>query len=151
MNEELMAGTVEDTQQELPALTLEEFLAANQVNEDMAMDVVISNRLKDFTFTIELFNKKQHENYLNASIIRNGSGKIIKQNLKLFNELVVINHCRYPNFKAVDFLKKIGASTPQEALYKTLKVGEIDLLANKIMEFNGYDEEYSKLYQDAKN
>ncbi|MFC4805459.1 phage tail assembly chaperone [Filifactor villosus] len=151
MNEELMTAAVEDTQQELPALTLEDFLAANQVNEDMTMDVVISNRLKDFTFTIELFNKKQHENYLNASIIRNGSGKIIKQNLKLFNELVVINHCRYPNFKAVDFLNKLGASTPQEALYKTLKVGEIDLLANKIMEFNGYDEEYSKLYHDAKN
>lgn len=160
MNEEIrnyeemnlgMDSVSEETAGETPALTLEDFLATHQVGADVTAEVVVSERLKDFRFEIELFDKKQHENYLNASLVRNRSGKVVKQNTKLYNELIVINHCRYPNFRSLDFLKKIGVSTSKEALYKVLKIGEIDILAGKIMEFNGYDEEYSKLYDDAKN
>lgn len=68
----------------------------------------------------------------------------------MYNELIVINHYIQTS-EALDFFEKIGVSTSQEALYKVLKVGEIAILAGKIMEFNGYDEEYSKLYDDAKN
>ncbi len=45
---------------------------------------------------------------LSDDVKNEDKGKIIKQNISVFNEMTVINHCLYPNFKAVEFLKKSG-------------------------------------------
>ena len=69
----------------------------------------------------------------------------------LFNELVIINHCKYPNFKSVDFLAKLKADTPAQALKAAMKIGEQTILANEILKFNGFDDDWVDTQKAAKN
>jgi len=139
----------EMTEGENPILTLEEFLAEHPITDETE-DVTLCERLKDFTFKIGLMTEKQRSNYLNICLIKDRKGKIVKQDMAKFNELVVLNHCIYPNFNSLDFVRKCDCSTPSEALYKVLKVGEVERLSQRIMEFNGF-EDFDELRKKAKN
>ena len=68
-----------------------------------------------------------------------------------FSELVIVNHLLYPNFKSQEFLQKLGVNTPAQGLSKVLKVGEITALSEKIMKFNGFDEDFEDIRAKAKN
>lgn len=130
--------------------SLVEFLCANPV-QDETEKVVLCERLKRYEFEIGPMDKKQHDSYMNQCLIKNGKGKVVKQNIALYNELVVINHCLYPDFKAVDFVQKLGAATPGQALYKVLKLGEVEKLSDAILRFNGFDRDFETLRKKAKN
>lgn len=138
------------TENEDMPLNLEEFLCAHPV-QGQTEKVVISERLKSYEFEIGEMTKKQYDDYISASVTKDNKGKIIKQNIAVFNEMTVINHCLYPNFKAVEFLQKVGVTTPSQALYKVLKLGEVDRLAEAILEFNGFDRDFKTLRKKAKN
>nr|DAR07490.1 MAG TPA: tail assembly chaperone protein [Caudoviricetes sp.] len=131
------------------SLTLSEFLAANPV-EGQTEEVVISNRLKDFKFKIGSMSKGEREKYLNICLIKDRTGRVVKQDLTKFNELVALNHCLYPDFNDLGFIKSCNAKTPVEALYKVLKLGEIENLAQVILEFNGFCD-MEELRAKAKN
>ena len=131
-------------------VSLIDFLCANPV-QDETERVVISERLKNFEFEIGVMDKKQYDSYVNQCVIKDGKGRVVKQNIGLFNELVVINHCLDPDFKAVEFLQKAGAATPGQALYKVLKLGEVEKLADSILQFNGFDRDFETLRKKAKN
>lgn len=130
------------------AMSLVDFLAENPVDE-LTEEVTLSERLKNFKFKIGGMSKEEREKYINLCLVKDKKGKILKQNITKFNELVAINHCIYPDFKSVDFLKKCKAQTPEEALYKTLKLGEVEKLADSIMELNGFD--FEEVRKQAKN
>ena len=130
-------------------MSLEEFLVSNSV-EGLTEEIVLSERLKNFKFKIGSMTKEELEKYRKACTIRDKKGNVRKQDPIQFNELVVINHCLYPNFKSQDFINKLKVHTPAEALSKTLKVGELTTLAEKIMQFNGF-EEYDDIREKAKN
>ena len=66
-------------------LTLLDYLCANPMDGETG-EVKLQGRLKDFTFRLGTMTKQEQ------SIVRNG-GKIIDQKMKMFNELIVINHC----------------------------------------------------------
>ena len=134
---------------EMP-LSLVDFLCANPV-QDETEKVVISERLKDFEFEIGAMDKKEYDGYINQCVVKDGKGKVIKQNIALFNELVVLGHCLYPDFRSQDFVQKTGALTPGQALYKVLKLGEVEKLADCILKFNGFDRDFETLRMKAKN
>lgn len=139
-----------EAQAEDMPVSLIDFLCANPV-QDETEQVVISERLKDFAFEIGAMDKKQYDSYINQCVIKDGKGKVVKQNIALFNELVVTNHCLYPDFRSTEFVQKTGALTPGQALYKVLKLGEVEKLADCILKFNGFDRDFETLRKKAKN
>lgn len=130
--------------------TLEEFLIDNKVGDE-TVKIVLCERLKDYEFEIGTMSRDELEKYQKSCSIRGRNGKVNKVDNKAFETLVITNHCIYPNFKSVDFLSKLGVNTPEEAISKTLKVGERQYLLNRILEFNGFDDDFEELQRQAKN
>lgn len=131
-------------------MTLEDFLATHTV-ENLTEDIILNERLKDFKFTIGSMTRDELEKYQKLCIIRDKKGNVIRQDSMKFSELVIVNHLLYPNFKSAEFLQKIGVNTPSQGLSKVLKVGEITALSEKIMKFNGFDEDFEDIRTKAKN
>jgi hypothetical protein len=131
-------------------MTLEDFLATHSV-ENLTEDIVLNERLKDFKFTIGSMTKDELEKYQKVCVIRDKKGNVLKQDSMKFSELVIINHLIYPNFKSAEFLQKLGVNTPAQGLSKVLKVGEITALSDRIMKFNGFDEDFEDIRAKAKN
>ena len=131
-------------------MTLEDFLATHSV-ENLTEDIVLNERLKDFKFTIGSMTKDELEKYQKVCVIRDKKGNVLKQDSMKFSELVIINHLIYPNFKSAEFLQKLGVNTPAQGLSKVLKVGEITALSDRIMKFNGFDEDFEDIRTKAKN
>lgn len=131
-------------------MTLEDFLASHTV-ENLTEEIVLNERLKDFKFTIGSMTKDELEKYQKICVIRDKKGNVIKQDSMKFSELVIVNHLLYPNFKSQEFLQKLGVNTPSQGLSKVLKVGEITALSDKIMKFNGFDEDFEDIRAKAKN
>lgn len=142
-------GMMEDIEDDTP-ISLEDFLATNVI-EGQTVDVVLCERLKKFEFEIGTMTKQQHARYIDQCFIRGKKGNIVKQDLKLFDELVVLNHCIKPNFMDATFLSKVGVQTPSQALYKVLKAGEISMLSSEIMKFNGFDNDFETYRKKVKN
>lgn len=147
--EAIEAEEATNANQEMPT-SLIDYLCTNPV-QDETEKVVLCERLKDYEFEIGAMDKKQYDSYINQCVIKDNKGKIVKQNIALFNELVVINHCLYPDFKSIQFIQQIGAATPGQALYKVLKLGEIERLSDAILKFNGFDRDFETLRKKAKN
>lgn len=131
-------------------MTLEDFLASHTV-ENLTEEIVLNERLKDFKFTIGSMTKDELEKYQKICVIRDKKGNVIKQDSMKFSELVIVNHLLYPNFKSQEFLQKLGVNTPSQGLSKVLKVGEITALSDRIMKFNGFDEDFEDIRTKAKN
>jgi hypothetical protein len=131
-------------------MTLEDFLATHSV-ENLTEDIVLNERLKDFKFKIGSMTKDELEKYQKLCVIRDKKGNVLKQDSMKFSELVIINHLIYPNFKSAEFLGKLGVNTPAQGLSKVLKVGEITALSDRIMKFNGFDEDFEDIRAKAKN
>ena len=131
-------------------MTLEDFLATHSV-ENLTEEIVLNERLKDFKFTIGSMTKDELEKYQKVCVIRDKKGNVLKQDSMKFSELVIINHLIYPNFKSAEFLQKLGVNTPAQGLSKVLKVGEITALSDRIMKFNGFDEDFEDIRTKAKN
>lgn len=131
-------------------MTLEDFLATHSV-ENLTEEIVLNERLKDFKFTIASMTKDELEKYQKLCVIRDKKGNVLKQDSMKFSELVIINHLIYPNFKSAEFLQKLGVNTPAQGLSKVLKVGEITALSDRIMKFNGFDEDFEDIRTKAKN
>nr|DAX18379.1 MAG TPA: tail assembly chaperone protein [Caudoviricetes sp.] len=131
-------------------MTLEDFLATHSV-ENLTEDIILNERLKDFKFTIGSMTRDKLEKYQKLCVIRDKKGNVLKQDSMKFSELVIVNHLLYPNFKSAEFLQKLGVNTPAQGLSKVLKVGEITALSDKIMKFNGFDEDFEDIRTKAKN
>lgn len=131
-------------------MTLEDFLATHSV-ENLTEEIVLNERLKDFKFKIGSMTRDELEKYQKICVIRDKKGNVLKQDSMKFSELVIVNHLLYPNFKSAEFLQKLGVNTPAQGLSKVLKVGEITALSERIMKFNGFDEDFEDIRAKAKN
>ena len=68
-----------------------------------------------------------------------------------FNMMLLVNHCIDPNFKDAEFLKKLNVNTPEEAINKTLKAGEVIDLSEQISKISGFDSDINDEIEEAKN
>ena len=135
-------------------MALTDFLLANPV-DNIIQEVVVSKRLKDengelFKFKIKPMLHEQYLSYQEQCMVPKKGGKI-DFNTRKFNQLLVLNHTEYPNFRNAEFLQQAGCRTPEQALNKLLLAGEISMLAEQIRQVSGFEDSLDDLVDDAKN
>lgn len=130
---------------------LQKFLLENPV-EDVTADIVISERLKGFTFKIKAITSGEYNQYQSICIENPNSPKKRKFNTKKFNELVVLNHTVEPNFKDADWLKAAECVDSSRLINKTLLAGEVTEVAQQILKLSGFDnEDLEEEVEEVKN
>ncbi|QNM12404.1 MULTISPECIES: phage tail assembly chaperone [Erysipelotrichaceae] len=127
--------------------SLEEFLLNNPV--DLVDEVKISDRIP-FTFKIKAMDADLYEALQKRYTKTYRKGKITYDSMG-FNIGMIIESCVSPNFKAADFVKKAGVISPEEAVKKLLRPGEIINLATFIQELSGFDKDTEELKDEVKN
>ena len=135
-------------------MALTDFLLANPVN-NITKEVVVSKRLKDengelFKFKIRPMLQEEYFDYQNQCTTAKKNGKI-DFNTKLFNQLLILNHVVYPNFRDADFLRNAECMRPEQALNKFLLSGEIQTLAEQIRIVSGFSDSLDDLVDEVKN
>ena len=130
---------------------LQQFLLENPV-DNVVNNVVVSDRLKNFPFTIKAITSAEYNQYQSICIENPNSPKKRKFNTKKFNELIVLNHTTEPNFKDADWLKAAECVDSSRLINKTLLAGEVTELAQQIMKLSGFDnEDLEEEVEEAKN
>lgn len=133
------------------AQDLVSFLSQTPVNE-MEYEINIPGRLAKFVFKVKPMDHKQFNKYQQiATSVLPGKNREVKFNVGKFNELVIVNHCVYPNFKEADLLASANVNTPEEYLNKFLLAGEINNLSEEISRLSGFTTPDVELEQDVKN
>lgn len=127
------------------------FLQQNPVDE-IEQEVSIPGRLAKFKFKIKPMNQKQFNRYqqISTTIIQ-GKNKETKFDSARFNELVILNHVIYPNFKDATLLSGAGVTTPEQYLNKFLLAGEIGALTEEICLLSGFGAPDAQLEEEVKN
>jgi len=128
--------------------TLEQFLLDNIPEEEYTYEFK-SGRLKGQKFKLSLMSSKEFTRYQKEAT------KKVKKETRydgyIFNTQIVLNHCIDPNFKSADLLKKAGFLVPEDFLNNRLKAGEVDELAEAILEISGFGDGEEGLLEEAKN
>lgn len=127
-----------------------QFLADNPIT-DITRDVRISGRLEDFTMKVKALTGRQYNDFQTLCLENSTSNKKRKFNTKKFQELIVTSCLVDPNLKDVDFLKKLGVTLPEEAIYRCFLAGEIAQIAEAILKVSGFSEEIEVLEDEVKN
>jgi len=131
---------------------LQQFLMDNPITA-LEEEVIVSERLKNFPFKIKCINAEQLSEYQKQCIKNPNSPKKRQFDVKKFNELIIINHCIYPNFKDTEWLNSSGCATnPGELVNRTLAAGEIVNLSEQIQKLSGFgEEEQQEEIEEIKN
>lgn len=130
---------------------LQQFLMNNPV-DNLTQELVISNRLKDFPFTIKAMTGFDYNDYQTRCIENPNSNKKRKFNTKKFNELIVVNHTIVPNFKDAEWIKEAECGLDATKLmYKMLLPGEINELAEAILKLSGFENTIEEDVEEVKN
>jgi hypothetical protein len=127
-----------------------EFLLDNP--QDNCFEYVYpSERFKEagLKFKIKLPSGKEYTTY-RQNAIKIGRHSNVNIDNSLLNENLILNHVIEPNFKSSEFLKQTGCPDPVHAMYKYLKAGEIDALANIITNLAGFASD-AELVSEVKN
>ena len=133
------------------AQDLTSFLSANPV-DNVEVEVSIPGRLSGYTFKVKPVTQKQFYKYQQiATTVVPGRNKDVKFNTGKFQELIIINHVTYPNFKDANLLAGAGVNTPEEYLNKFFLAGELTNLSEKISEISGFQETDQELEDEVKN
>lgn len=133
------------------AQDLTSFLSANPV-DNVEVEVSIPGRLAGYTFKVKPVTSKQFYKYQQiATTVIPGKNKDVKFNTGRFQELIIINHVTYPNFKDASLLANAGVNTPEEYLNKFFLAGELTNLSEKISEISGFQETDQELEDEVKN
>ena len=133
------------------AKDLVSFLQKNPVDE-LEKEVSIPGRLAEYKFKIKPMTQKEFYKYQQiATTVIPGKNKDVKFNSGRFNELVIVNHVTYPNFKDVALLTNAGVNTPEEYLNKFFLAGELANLSDEISKLSGFETTDNELEDEVKN
>lgn len=137
---------------------LQDFLVENAGVSEKEHEVIVSKRFKDkdgnlLKFKIKPVTGEQFSDYQKkcSSFEFQGKKKTMQLDSGRFNNMIIINHCIDPDFRNSDFLKKIGAQTPEQAVSKLLLAGEVVELSQRISEVSGFDIDINEEVENAKN
>lgn len=127
------------------------FLQENPIDV-LEHEVSIPGRLAEFKFKIKPMTSKEFYKYQQiATAVTTGKAKDVKFNSGRFNELVIINHVTYPNFKDATLLSGAGVNTPEEYLNKFFLAGELANLTEEISILSGFQQTDAELEEEVKN
>lgn len=131
--------------------SVQEFLLSNPV-VDLTKVVVVSERLKDYPFTIKPVTTDEQQEYQRMCIKNPASKKKRTFDVQQYNNLIVKNHVVNPNFKDADFLSQAGPGTTSEMLInRVLMSGEVSKLVEEILKFSGFDTDLDEDVEEVKN
>ncbi len=133
---------------------IQEFLNKNKVI-GLTEEVAVSNRICDekgvpLKFKIKTISSKEYEELKDKSMTLNPITNDFSFNSSEFQLDLIAKCCVEPNFKSKENLDAVGAVTPKDYVNAVLLPGEIDRLAVKISEVNGY-KPFNDLVEEAKN
>jgi hypothetical protein len=125
-----------------------DFLAENPVN-DLQKEIIVSERLKDYPFTIRAMSSKELSRYNKEST------KVDKEmNFSIdsdrLNNLIVFNHLINPDFRSDEEIKKAGCISPEDYLNKVLLAYEVIKIVSEIQKLSGYESEAEKVEEVKK-
>lgn len=131
-------------------MTLQEFLNKGKSVKEITKQIVIGDRFKDengkdMAFTIKTLSAEQLDRYREKARGENGF------NLCEFNTKVVIEGCKYPNFKDMEGINERKCRTAEQYLTDVLLPGEIDIISLEIQKLCGYNASVNELIEEAKN
>ncbi len=112
-------------------------------------EVSLPGRLSNFTFRIKPAGHKELNKW--REDCRTVKKKRVYFDDARFNELIITKCCVEPNFNDEGSIQKANCKTPSDMINKLLKAGEIQDLANEIMELSGFDADPDELVEEAKN
>ena len=137
---------------------LQDFLAENQNIDEIKEEVAISPRFKDkdgnlLKFKIRPMSGDEFGMFQKActKINMNGKKRETSFDSGKYNVMCIVNCCLDPDFRNAEFLKKVGAVTPEQAVSKVLLAGEIVELGNQISSLSGFDIDINEEIEKAKN
>ena len=125
-----------------------DFLIENSV-ENLTKEVIVSERLKDYPFTIKAMTGPEFNQYRSVATAV-GKKANIKFDEKKYQEQVVLNQVISPSFRNQENIQRAGLTTPEAFLYKSLLSGEIAELVNQIASFSGFDLDEKELVEEVK-
>ena len=131
------------------AQSLTEFLMENPV-DGIEEEVIISERLKDYSFRIRPYSSGEFEEYKKRFRKYGKKGKI-EFNDTGFARAVIIDCTLEPRFDNTEMLREAGCQTPHDYLDRYFTAGEIETLAGKINELSGFDNDIDDLVNEVKN
>lgn len=131
-------------------MTLQEFLNKGKSVKEITKKIVIGDRFKDengkdMAFTIKTLTSEQLDRYREKARGENGF------NSHEFNAKVVIEGCKYPNFKDAGSINERNCLTAEQYLADVLLPGEIDIISLEIQKLCGYNVSVNELIEEAKN
>lgn len=111
-----------------------EFLLDRNLNETKV--IKLAGELGDFDITIKSLTTKQWGEARKQCLTISQDG--IQMNQDKLNTLIVLDGCVNPNFRSAETLRKANITLPIDLIFKVFKPGEIEKLANEILEYSGF-------------
>ena len=112
-------------------------------------EVKISDRIP-YMFKIKAMDSQLYSELYKANTTISRKGKA-SFNAMGFNGALIRECCVNPDFKDAEFLKACGCFTPDDAIQRLLRPGEIVNLAGFISELSGFDKTVDDLKDEVKN
>lgn len=129
---------------------LQEFLIQNTVDK-ITDKIVVSPRLKDHPFEIRAISSEEFTEYQKQCVDNPNSPKKRTINTTKLNNIIVVNHTIYPNFKDADWLKAAGAPDAASLVHHVLTAGEFADLAKNILTISGFNTDIEEEIEEVKN
>ncbi|HLN61744.1 MAG TPA: hypothetical protein VK464_09350 [Symbiobacteriaceae bacterium] len=131
--------------------TMDPLEALLSVDVVVPEDEVFIKRLNTY-FKVKAPTAREYKALTDRSVRETGKGKNRTRNLELdkFQKLLVYTFTVNPDLSNPKLMERYGALAPEDVVEKALLPGEIDRLAERILELGGFGEE-DDLVDDAKN
>ena len=112
-------------------------------NLQQTKEIVIPGELAEHKFVIRALNSQEWNN--NRKQCMNITKNSVDLDQGKLNALNVLAACVVPNFRDAGFISHAGVTLPIDLVYKVLKPGEIEKLANAILEYSGFGAELEEI------
>lgn len=129
---------------------LQEFLLKSDAS-NLKRTFDLGGRLKDHPVTIKVLTGEQYNSFQQICIENPTSRKKRRFNTRKFNELVVTNCLVDPNLKDPEMIKAANVLDTSALLYKCFLAGEINTIADAILELSGFNDDVEDEVEEVKN
>lgn len=113
-------------------------------NTAQTTKVTLTGELAEYEFEIRALNNDEWENCRSQCMSFNKNGSVSLNNAKL-NAMIVVTGCINPNFRSAELLAKAGITLPIDFVNKVLKPGEVEKLANQILQYSGFGDNLGEI------
>lgn len=118
-------------------MELMQFLLDRNLGETKT--IKLGGELSDYDISIKSLSTQQWGEARKQCLTITQNG--IQMNQDKLNALIVLDGCVNPNFRDAETLQKANLTLPIDLIYKVFKPGEIEKLANEILNYSGFGQD----------